>query len=156
MHRSICRGRTDHWPLRIRWLIDTGAFTKTLDSFDMRDCFSSYSRDDSFRSSICACQSQRRTTKSTNGEFTLVKGGPIVVIRKPSRPCIALAILHYVRRNCILLTHLKSVRSHDSIWTAMIPNLVLDHSSRDAEAGHKVRIGSTHDYGKSIWLEECG
>lgn len=56
--------------LRIRWLIGIGAFTNTIDSSAMRDCFSSYSREESFRSSICA----------------FVRGGPMVVIRNPSRP----------------------------------------------------------------------
>lgn len=37
---------------RIRWVIGMGAFTKTLVSSAIRDCFSSYSREDIFRSSI--------------------------------------------------------------------------------------------------------
>ena len=57
--RSWPRRRSHGWLVRhhqvlrrIRWLIGMGAFTKTLVSSAIRDCFSSYSREDIFRSSI--------------------------------------------------------------------------------------------------------
>lgn len=55
--------------LRFLWFTGTGWLTKTCDSSATRDCFSSYSCDESLRSSICACGRQR-----VNNSFVASRG----------------------------------------------------------------------------------
>ena len=54
-----------HWLRRILWVMGIGALTKTSCSPAMRDCFSSYSRDEIFKSSICAYKGQHEESGLT-------------------------------------------------------------------------------------------
>jgi hypothetical protein len=64
------------------------------------------------------------------------------VIKKPSRPWIADQYLSY--GPVATTKYLEGVRPNYRIRAAMVADLILDNSSRDAKAGNKIRVGYRH------------